>query len=116
MKAPPPPSPLEASLATLLASGAALGHAHKYMHSEYAQYIYGKRAGLSIIDLDKTLPMLRRAAALVRDVAKADGVVLFVGTAQGLDRAVDRAAHRLGDGGFGVTKWLPGILTNAESL
>ena len=76
-------------------------------------YAYGTRAGVTVIDLERTLPMLRRAAALVRAVAARDGTVLFVGTRPDLRACVRRAAARLGPQGFHVgEKWLPGTLTN----
>ncbi|GFZ50621.1 37S ribosomal protein mrp4, mitochondrial [Saitozyma sp. JCM 24511] len=116
--ASPPPSrtPLQTTLSTLLASGAALGHSTTLLHPSYTPYIYGNRSGLSIIDLDQTLPILRRAAALVRDVVRADGVVLVVGTRQGLKKALDKAKERLGTNGYVTASWLPGTLTNAETF
>lgn len=104
------------TLSTLLSTGAALGHSSNIINRAYAPYIYGNRSGLSIIDLDQTLPILRRTAALVRDVVKADGVVLIVGTRGGLRKGLDKAKERLGDNGYCTTKWLPGLLTNSETL
>lgn len=109
-------SPYEATLSTLLASGAALGHAANITSHAYTPYIYGKRAGLSIIDLDQTLPILRRTAALVKDIVKADGVVLIVGTRPGHQKMIQKAKERLEDNGFAVGQWIPGLLTNAETL
>jgi small subunit ribosomal protein S2 len=82
----------------------------------FAQFVYANRSGLSIIDLDQTLPILRRTAALVRDVVKDDGVVVFVGTRSGMQRSLERAKERLGDNGYTTAKWMPGLLTNAETL
>ena len=86
------------------------------MNKAFVSYVYGNRSGLSIIDLDQTLPILRRTAALVRDVVKADGVVLIVGTRAGHKKGMDKAKERLGDNGYCTTKWLPGLLTNSETL
>ncbi|OXG50980.1 small subunit ribosomal protein S2 [Cryptococcus neoformans] len=110
------PSPHEATLSTLLASGAALGHAANITSHAYTPYIYGKRAGLSIIDLDQTLPILRRTAALVKDIVKADGIVLIVGTRPGHQKMIQKAKERLEDNGFAVGQWIPGLLTNAETF
>ncbi|WWC71005.1 mitochondrial 37S ribosomal protein uS2m [Kwoniella pini CBS 10737] len=112
----PTPSPTEATLSTLLAAGAALGHSNSLTSTAYTPYIYGKRAGLSIIDLDQTLPILRRTAALVRDVVKADGIVLIVGTREGHQKMINRAKERLEDNGFAVNDWMPGVLTNSETF
>ena len=107
---------MRTAVSTLLAAGAALGCSTSALNTAFAPYVYGNRSGLSIIDLDETIPLLRRAAAVVRDVVKADGVVLFVGTRPGMKRTLDRAKERLGDNGYITNKWLPGLLTNAETL
>ena len=109
-------TPLKAALSTLLASGAALGGSPRTTTKAYKSFIYGYRSGLAIIDLEKTLPLLRHAASLVRDVVKADGVVLMVGSRTGMERCMDRAKKRLSDNGFVTLKWSPGLLTNAQSL
>lgn len=76
-------------------------------------YAYGVRAGITVIDLDKTLPLLRRAAQLVRSVAAKDGTIVFVGTRPDLRPIVRKAAERIGSQGYHVgEKWLPGTLTN----
>ncbi|WWC88426.1 uncharacterized protein L201_003337 [Kwoniella dendrophila CBS 6074] len=115
-QARPTPTPTQATLSTLLAAGAALGHSHSLTSTAYTPYIYGKRAGLSIIDLDQTLPILRRTAALVRDVVKADGIVLIVGTREGHKKMIYRAKERLEDNGYAVNDWMPGVLTNSETF
>lgn len=110
------PVPKPSPLSTLLATGAALGCSSSKLHPQFAQYVYANRSGLSIIDLDQTLPIIRRTAALVRDIVKEDGVVLFVGTRPGMQKSLEKAKERLGDNGFVTNKWLPGLLTNTETL
>jgi small subunit ribosomal protein S2 len=112
----PKPNPLETSLSALLATGAALGHASGSLNASFAPYIYGNRHGLSIIDLDQTLPILRRTAAMVRDVVKADGVVLMVGSKPGMRKYLEKAKVRLGDNGYMTTEWRAGLLTNAPAM
>jgi small subunit ribosomal protein S2 len=83
------------------------------MNPNFMPYAYGNRAGITIIDLDQTLPMLRRAANLVRAVASANGQIVFVGTRPDLRPVVVKAAERLGAQGYHVgDRWLPGTLTN----
>lgn len=113
--APPKPSSMKTSLSTLMASGAALGHSSSLLNPAYTPYVYGNRSGLSIIDLDQTLPILRRTAALVRDVVKEDGTVLIISTRDGLDKCMQKAKERLGDNGFITNQWMPGTLTNAQT-
>lgn len=78
--------------------------------------MYGTRAGISYIDLRQTLPALRRAAQVVKGVVERDGKVLFVGSLKGTEQAVWINAHRLGENGYGVTKWLPGTISNAKEV
>ncbi|BEI83268.1 hypothetical protein CcaverHIS002_0311360 [Cutaneotrichosporon cavernicola] len=105
-------SPREASISTLLAAGAALGHKKSIMHPAYLPFVYGNRAGLNIIDLDQTLSILRRCASVVRDVVKDDGVVLFVSKQR---NATLKIKGRMGDNGFVTASWMPGLLTNSET-
>jgi len=80
-------------------------------------YAYGVRAGITIIDLDSTLPLLRRAASLTRAVVARDGTVVFVGTRPDLRAVVRKAAERIGPQAFHVgERWLPGTLTNKLQL
>lgn len=53
---------------------------------------------------------------MVRAVVERDGIVVFVGSLKGAERAVWENAKRLGENGFGVTKWLPGSISNAKEV
>ncbi|KAG8871741.1 37S ribosomal protein, mitochondrial [Tulasnella sp. 331] len=112
---PVPPNSL--TLSALLASGAHLGHAASRLRPAFLPYAYGTRSGITIIDLDHTLPMLRRAANVVRAVAQNNGSVLFVGTHETLRSAVIKAAQRMGRNGYQLsTRWKAGTLTNAREI
>lgn len=87
------------------------------MNPNFVPYAYGTRAGITIIDLDHTLPLLRRATNLVRAIAYAGGQILFLGTRPDLRPIVQKAADRLGNQGFHVgERWLPGTLTNKRQF
>ncbi|KAI0374688.1 ribosomal protein S2 [Pilatotrama ljubarskyi] len=108
-----PVAPSDITLSALIASGAHFGHSQKRMNPNFVPYAYGVRAGITIIDLDHTLPLLRRAAQVVRGVAARGGSVVFVGTRADLRSAVRLAAERMGKQGYHVgERWLPGTLTN----
>jgi small subunit ribosomal protein S2 len=86
------------------------------MNPNFIPYAYGTRAGITIIDLDQTLPLLRRATNVVRAIARAGGIVIFIGTRPDLLPVVQRSAERLGRQGFHVgERWLPGTLTNRRT-
>lgn len=96
-----------------MAAGAHFGHSSSLLNPAFTPYAYGTRTGITIINLDSTLPLLRRAAALVRAVALHDGTIVFVGTRPDLKPIVKKAAERMGDNAYHVgERWLPGTLTN----
>lgn len=108
-----PVPPTKTTLTALVAAGAHLGHSKSLMNPNFAPFAYGTRADITIIDLDHTLPLLRRAAKVVRGVAAKDGTIVFVGTRPDLRVVVRKAAERMGAQGFHVgERWLPGTLTN----
>ncbi|KAJ2922479.1 hypothetical protein H1R20_g14620, partial [Candolleomyces eurysporus] len=101
--------PRNATVSALLAAGAHFGHASTRMNPNFMPYAYGTRAGITVIDLDSTLPLLRRAANVTRAVARAGGQILFIGTRPDLKPVVQKAAERLGprQGYYVGERWLP---------
>jgi small subunit ribosomal protein S2 len=112
-----PPAPTQTTISALIASGAHFGHSKTLMNPNFVPYAYGVRAGITIIDLDHTLPLLRRAANVMRAIAAKDGSIVFVGTRPDLRNVVRRAAERVGSQAYHVgERWLPGTLTNKVQL
>lgn len=113
-----PPNPGQLTLSALIASGAHFGHSPSLLNPNFIPYAYGTRAGVTIIDLDQTLPLLRRAANLTRAVAARGGTVVFLGSRPDIRGAVKKAAERMGDrqSYYVGEKWLPGTLTNRLHL
>ncbi|KAF2176350.1 37S ribosomal protein MRP4, mitochondrial precursor [Zopfia rhizophila CBS 207.26] len=110
-----PPSPADVTLELLLASEAHQGHATSLWNPANARYIHGIRQGIHIISLDVTAAHLRRAAKVVQEVSKRGGVVLFVGTRAGQERAMVRAAE-LAKGCHLFERWIPGSITNGQQI
>lgn len=111
-----PVSPPALTQSHLVAAGAHLGHSPSLTNRAFYPHVYGTRTGISYIDMRQTLPHLRRAAEIVRGVVERDGIVVFVGSLKGAERAVWENAKRLGKNGYGVTKWLPGTISNAKEV
>ncbi|KAK6543192.1 37S ribosomal protein, mitochondrial [Orbilia ellipsospora] len=110
-----PPSPSEVTLEALLAAGAHLGHATALWNPANQRYIFGIRQGIHLISLDVILAHLRRAAKIVHGVSQAGGIIVFVGTRDGHERAVVEAARRAR--GYHITeRWVPGTVTNKDQL
>jgi len=79
------------------------------------KYIFTKREGIHIIDLEQTASMLDRACDFVREVASGGGKILFVGTKKQAQEAVEQEAKRCGM--FYVNqRWLGGVLTNFATI
>jgi len=87
------------------------------MNPNFMPYAYGTRAGITIIDLDRTLPLLRRAANVTRAVARAGGQIIFIGTRPDLKPIVQKASERVGTYAYHIgDRWLPGTLTNKREF
>jgi small subunit ribosomal protein S2 len=80
-----------------------------------SRYIFGIRQGIHIISLDVTASHLRRACRVVSAVTERGGLVLFVGTRQGQDRCVVKAAEMAG-GCHLFERWTPGGITNGQQI
>ncbi|KAJ1553796.1 37S ribosomal protein, mitochondrial [Cladochytrium tenue] len=102
------------SLNTLMAAGMHLGHSAAAWNPHMLPYIYGERGGIHIINLEHTLVALRRAVAVVREVARAGGNVVFVGSRKPIHRITVAAAMRAD--AFYVTHWVKGTITNKERV
>jgi small subunit ribosomal protein S2 len=110
-----PPSPADVTLELLLASEAHQGHVTSLWNPANARYIHGIRQGVHIISLEVTAAHLRRSAKVVQEVCRRGGMVLFVGTRDGQDRAVARAAE-LAKGYHLFERWIPGSITNGQQI
>ena len=77
-------------------------------------YIYGTRAGMHILDLDKSAEHLRRALNVTAHIAYRRGVILFVNERPQFEGVIHRTARQCGE--YYVTKWRGGTLTNSFKL
>lgn len=79
------------------------------------RYIFGQRNGIYIIDLKKTVRLLKEACRFVRDTVADGGTVMMVGTKkQAQDTVLDEAKRC---GAFYVNqRWLGGMMTNFQTI
>ncbi|HVR43335.1 MAG TPA: 30S ribosomal protein S2 [Thermoanaerobaculia bacterium] len=99
----------------LLEAGVHFGHQTKRWNPKMKKYIFGKRNGIYIIDLQKTLKLFKEASAFVTDLAAQGKRVLFVGTKRQAQDAIVEEANRCGM--FYVnSRWLGGTLTNFTTV
>ena len=99
----------------LLEAGVHFGHTTRRWNPKMLPYIFGKRNGVHILDLEQTVPMLHQALNFVREVVAGGGRVLFVGTKRQASEKITESAKRCGQ--YYVNhRWLGGMLTNWKTI
>ena len=104
-----------AAMKELLEAGVHFGHQVKRWHPKMKKYIFGERNGIYIIDLQKTLAVLKLACEQVRDTVARGHSVLFVGTKKQAREVIREEAGRTGQF-FVCERWLGGMLTNWKTI
>jgi small subunit ribosomal protein S2 len=106
---------VEVTLKDLLEAGVHFGHQTRRWNPKMKPYIFGKRNGIYIIDLQKTVALFQQAADFVERLASHGKSLLFVGTKRQAQDAIAEEAKRCGQ--FFVThRWLGGTLTNFVTI
>ena len=103
------------SMRQLLEAGVHFGHQSHRWNPKMAEYIFGTRNNIHIIDLAQTVPMLHRALQAVSDTVAKGGRILFVGTKRQAQDGVADAAKRCAQY-FVNSRWLGGTLTNWKTV
>jgi small subunit ribosomal protein S2 len=103
------------SMRQMLEAGVHFGHQTRFWNPKMAQYIFGERNKIHIINLEKSQPMFAEAAAFARGVAADGGTVLFVGTKRSAREAIQKEAARCGMP-FVNQRWPGGMLTNFKTI
>jgi small subunit ribosomal protein S2 len=105
----------EFNMRQLLEAGVHYGHQTARWNPKMAEYIYGDRNGIHILDLTQTVPMLDAALQVVRDTVARGGRILFVGTKRQAQKPVAEAADKCAQ--FYMNhRWLGGTLTNWQTV
>jgi len=95
----------------LLEAGVHFGHPTRRWNPKMKPHIFGKRNGIYIIDLEKTVKSLESAYFFVRNKVREGGIILFVGTKKQAQQTIAEEAQRCGM--FYVDqRWIGGLLTN----
>ena len=99
----------------LLEAGVHFGHQTRRWNPKMKPYIFGKRNGIYIIDLQKTVKLFDQVVEFVRSLAAEGKRILFVGTKRQAQEVIAEEASRCGE--FYITnRWLGGTLTNFVTL
>lgn len=99
----------------LLEAGAHFGHTTKRWNPLMKPYIFGRKNGIYVLDLNKTAEKLEDAYKALLQIIKEGGQIIFVGTKKQAQDAVKEAADRTGQY-FVAERWLGGTLTNFKTI
>jgi len=107
--------PDTATVKQLLEAGAHFGHQTSRWHPRMKRYIFTKRNGIHILDLEQTATMLDKACAFVTEVVADGGHILFVGTKKQAQETTEAEATRCGMY-YVNQRWIGGVLTNFTTI
>jgi small subunit ribosomal protein S2 len=99
----------------LLEAGVHFGHHSRRWNPKMKPFIFGKKHGIFIIDLEKSLERMRLAYDAVRNITESGRDILFVGTKQQARPIIEEEATRCSSC-YVTERWLGGLLTNFEIL
>ena len=99
----------------LLEAGVHFGHQTKRWNPKMKQFIYGAKAGIHIIDLEKTARALNRAMNVIYQFATEGKTILFVSTKS---QTKDIIPEIIGQTGmpYMTVRWPGGFLTNFKTI
>ncbi|MFC1949659.1 30S ribosomal protein S2 [Chloroflexota bacterium] len=107
--------PETVTIKQLLEAGAHFGHQTSRWNPRMKKYIFTKREGIHIIDLEQTASMLDKACEFIKQVAAEGGKILFVGTKKQAQQSIEEAATRCGMY-YVNQRWIGGVLTNFATI
>lgn len=99
----------------LLQAACHFGHKVSKWNPKMSRFLYSKREGIHIFDLTKTYECLTKVLDFLKESVAAGKTVLFVSTKLHATKLVSDAARKCGCS-YVTRKWMPGLLTNFETL
>jgi len=105
----------QVTMRQMLEAGVHFGHQTRYWKPKMANYIFGSRSKIHIINLEKTLPMYNDAMNFIGKLASDQGKILFVGTKRAARGVIQEEAERCSMP-YVNHRWLGGMLTNFQTV
>lgn len=99
----------------LFAAGSHLGHKKNRLHPKARKYVYKIVNGVAVIDLTKTAAQLVEAKKFLNTASKEGKKLLVVGTKRVSSQHIQDICKAQGIS-YITTKWMPGLLTNFETI
>jgi small subunit ribosomal protein S2 len=106
---------MSVTMRQMLEAGVHFGHQTRYWNPKMADFIFGQRNKIHIVNLEKTLAMYNDAMKYLRQLASNRGTILFVGTKRQAREIVAEEAQRCGMP-FVDHRWLGGMLSNFKTV
>jgi small subunit ribosomal protein S2 len=105
----------QVSMREMLQAGVHFGHQTRYWNPKMAQYIFGARNKIHIINLEHTVPAFNDALAFIQKLAANKNKILMVGTKRSASKIIKEEAERCGMP-YVSSRWLGGMLTNYKTI
>ncbi|HET7775516.1 MAG TPA: 30S ribosomal protein S2 [Azospira sp.] len=106
---------MSATMRQMLEAGVHFGHQTRFWNPKMAQYIFGARNKIHIVNLELTLAKYNEAMAFVKKLAANKGSIMFVGTKRQAREIIAEEAQRAGTP-YVDQRWLGGMLTNFKTV
>jgi small subunit ribosomal protein S2 len=106
---------MSVTMRQMLEAGVHFGHQTRYWNPKMADYIFGQRNKIHIVNLEKTMAMYQEAIKYIRQLATNRGTILFVGTKRQARDIVAEEAQRASMP-YVDHRWLGGMLTNFKTV
>ena len=106
---------MSVSMREMLEAGCHFGHQTRFWNPKMAQYIFGARNKIHIINLEKNVEKFEQAQKFVRELTARGGKVLFVDAKRGGREIIAEQAQRAGCC-WVDQRWLGGTLTNFKTV
>jgi small subunit ribosomal protein S2 len=106
---------LSVTMRQMLEAGVHFGHQTRYWNPKMAEFIFGQRNKIHIVNLERTLEKYNEAMKYIRQLAANRGTILMVGTKRQAREIVAEEAQRAGVP-YVDHRWLGGMLTNFKTV
>tara|TARA_Y100001970_G_scaffold252368_1_gene326126 strand:- start:1254 stop:2048 length:795 start_codon:yes stop_codon:yes gene_type:complete len=99
----------------LLDAGIHFGHEKTKWNPKMKSYIHSSRQGVHVINIFKTLEVLKEVSKYVKTMSANGGTVFMLGTKKQSQQTIKNAAIESGSH-YVISRWLGGTLTNHKTI
>lgn len=101
------------SLEDLMEARVHFGHKDKLLNEHMRPYIFGKRLGVLLFDLEQTDKLLQHALVVASEIAYRSGIILFVHQSRQNGHIVESTAKECSEYAY-CRRWSDAVLTDAQ--